>query len=423
MSYRFNTLVLAIILATASCGTESSSNIDGIAESYVTLALSLGEYDADYVDAYFGPEEWRDQALAQGLSVASIRERGESLLTQLGLIAPIGDELELLRFTYLEKQLGSLVARAEILGGQSMSFDEESLALYDAVAPHYPDAHFEAILSQIDSLLPGPGSLFQRYETFIAGYQIPPSVLDEVFQIAIHECRARTAQFIDLPAGESFTVEYVQDKPWSGYNWYQGDYRSLIQVNTDVPRHIGQAVSLACHEGYPGHHVYSMMLEHELVNERGWPEYSVYPLFSPQSLIAEDTANFGIELAFPREERVELAGLDPSTAHSYHAVEVLVGQLNFADNEAARMYLDGEANKEATADWLVQYAMIPVEETERKIRFYEQYRSYIINYNLGQELVRGFVDGDRADQSREDRWARFQKLLASPRLPGDLVQH
>jgi hypothetical protein len=142
-------------------------------------------------------------------------------------------------------------------------------------------------------------------------------------------------------------------------------------------------------------------------------------------------APIGDELAFPREERVEferdvlfpMAGLDPSTAHSYHAVEVLVGQLNFADNEAARMYLDGEANKEATADWLVQYAMIPVEETERKIRFYEQYRSYIINYNLGQELVRGFVDGDRADQSREDRWARFQKLLASPRLPGDLVQH
>jgi hypothetical protein len=57
-----------------------------------------------------------------------------------------------------------------------------------------------------------------------------------------------------LPAEESFTLEYVTNQPWSGYNWYKGHYTSLIQINTDLPVAISRALDLACHEGYPGHH-------------------------------------------------------------------------------------------------------------------------------------------------------------------------
>ena len=81
--------------------------------------------------------------------------------------------------------------------------------------------------------------------------------------------------------GESFTVEYVTGKPWGAYNWYQGDYRSQIQVNTDLLIYIDHAVDLACHEGYPGHHVYNALLEKHLGRDRGWVEYEVYLLFSP----------------------------------------------------------------------------------------------------------------------------------------------
>ena len=109
-----------------------------------------------------------------------------------------------------------------------------------------------------------------------------------------------------MPEGESFTIEYVNDKPWSGYNWYQGNSVSLIQVNTDFPIYISRAVDLGCHEGYPGHHTFNALLEKNLVNDAGWLEYSLYPLFSPQSLIAEGSGNYGINLAFPGEERVDL---------------------------------------------------------------------------------------------------------------------
>ena len=152
------------------------------------------------------------------------------------------------------------------------------------------------------------------------------------------------SKHVTLPATERFTVEYVTNKSWSGYNWYQGDFRSLIQVNTDLPIYIDRAIDLACHEGYPGHHVYNALLEKHLVRDRGWVEFTVYPLFSPQSLIAEGTANYGIEVAFPGRERVEFertvlfpaAGLDPSTAADYYEVQALVDQLAYAGNEAAR---------------------------------------------------------------------------------------
>ena len=103
--------------------------------------------------------------------------------------------------------------------------------------------------------------------------------LDAVFQAAIAAARASTLKHIALPAGESFTVEYVTDKPWGGYNWYQGNFHSLIQVNTSLPIYIDRAIDLAAHEGYPGHHVYNVLLEKNLLRDRGWVEFSLYPLF------------------------------------------------------------------------------------------------------------------------------------------------
>jgi hypothetical protein len=234
---------------------------------------------------------------------------------------------------------------------------------------------------------------------------------------------------VKLPADEHFTVEYVTNKSWSGYNWYQGGFRSLIQVNTDLPIYIDRAIDLACHEGYPGHHVYNALLEQHLVKERGWMEFSVYPLFSPQSLIAEGTANYGIEVAFPGQERVAfertrlfpLAGLDPARAAEYYDVMALVDQLSYAGNEAARRYLNGTITREQATAWLERYAMMPHDRAAQRVRFFDQYRSYVINYNYGKDLVRKYIEsrGGTADRP-ERRWQEFETLLSSPRLPSGL---
>jgi hypothetical protein len=224
-------------------------------------------------------------------------------------------------------------------------------------------------------------------------------------------------------------VEYVTHKPWGAYNWYQGHATSLIQVNTDLPIYIDRAIDLACHEGYPGHHVYNALLEAHLVRQRGWVEYSVYALFSPQSLIAEGTANFGIDVAFPGTDRLAferdrlypLAGLDPALAAKYTKVREVMDRLEYANNEAARRYLDGAIDRNTAVRWLERYAVMPHARAEKSVDFIEKYRSYVINYNLGKDLVRQYIDAHGGTESAPDRrWSEFARLLSSPRLPSGL---
>jgi hypothetical protein len=466
--------------------------LHGIAESYVKLVLAVGQHDANYVDAFYGPAEWQQAAAAAGKRpLAELGAEARSLLAALATLAPSavppgapgardkldamttasappaapatasappaapatasappaasgaasppaaggqdgGDsasELLRLRRRYLERQLSALAAHVEALSGARMSFDEESRALYDAVAPTWDAAHFQAILDRIDHLVPGDGPLATRIAAYRRRFVIPPDRVAAVFAAAIAECRRRTAAHVALPPGESFEVAYVKDKPWSGYNWYQGGYHSLIQVNTDLPIYIDRALDLAGHEGYPGHHVYNSLLEQHLVHERGWIELTVYPLFSPQSLIAEGTANFGIEVVFPGPERVAFerqvlypaAGLDPAGAAAYDQLQELLRESSYAGNEAARGYLDGKLSREAAQAWLERYGLMSPERAAQRLRFIDTYRSYVINYNYGLDLVRRYIEarGGTADHP-DRRWREFARLISSPRLPSDL---
>ena len=406
-----------------------ADSMNTIAERYVKLVLAMGQHDADYVDAYYGPAEWKKEAESKKLPLDEIAANAQSLTRELGAVPAGRDEMDRLRHQYLDKQLFALAARVRMLKGERLSFDEESKALYDAVAPTYPESHFKTILDKLEKRFPGDGPLVSRYDAFRRQFVIPADRLDAVFQAAIKGCRERTVAHITLPATESFTVEYVKNKTWSGYNWYQGNYRSLIQVNTDLPIFIDRAIDLACHEGYPGHHVYNALLEKHMVRDRSWPEFSVYPLFSPQSLIAEGTANFGIDVAFPGSERVRFekavlfpaAGLDPAKAETFYETLALVEELSYAGNEAARRYLNGEIDRAAAESWLERYELMPRDRAAQRVRFIDQYRSYVINYNLGKDMVRRYIEsqGGTADKPAE-RWKVFEKLLSSPRLPSSL---
>jgi hypothetical protein len=424
--FRFAPLLLLLFACASSYDPKPMNRA---AESYVKLVLAMGEHDADYVDAYYGPPEWRASIREKKPSIAEIHHGATALREELLAMQPPHDAMARFRLQYLTRQTEALIARAEILEGKKLTFDEESKALYDAVAPHNSEAYFEKLLGDLDRELPGKGSLASRLDEFKKDFVIPKDKLDAVFKAAIDGCRARTLQHMTLPAGETFTVEYVTNKSWSGYNWYQGHYRSLIQVNTDLPIYIDRAIDLACHEGYPGHHVYNSLLEKNLVRDRGWQEFSVYPLFSPQSLIAEGSANYGIDIAFPGHERAEwekthlfpIAGLDASKAEKYYRVQELVNKLGYSGNEAARRYLNGEITTEETVKWLEKYSLSTAARARQRLKFFDQYRSYVINYNLGKDLVRQYVER-HAGSSPEKRWRVFAELLASPRLPSDLLK-
>lgn len=405
--------------------------MNSIAEQYVKLVLAVGQHDGDYVDAYHGPLEWLDEAKAAKRSLTEILKKATETRTNLSAMQPpSSNQTELLRYQYLDGQLRALAARVEMLQGKKLSFDEESQALYDAVAPTHSEGYFKNILKEMDIKLPGSGSVQQRYEEFKNQFVIPKNKLDTVFKAAIEECRKRTHQYIDLPAHESFVVEYVTNKAWSGYNWFKGNAHSLIQMNTDLPIYIDRAVDLAAHEGYPGHHVYNALLEQNLLKKNGWMEFSIYALFSPQSLIAEGTANYGIDVVFCREERITferdvlfpLAGLDGSKVELYYDTHTLFTKLGYAGNEAARGYLDGTLTKDEAIQWLMDYALFSRERASQRIKFFDAYRSYVINYNLGQDMVKKYIESKGGTSERPGkRWEEFTKLISSPRLPSGLV--
>jgi hypothetical protein len=330
------------------------------------------------------------------------------------------------RVDHLVQRLGALNTRIALNKGERFFFDDESRRLFGAIAPDYDASHFEAILDDIDALLDGEGDLSARVNRFRDQFVIPENKLAAVFDAAIAECRRRTLLYIDLPANESFVLEYVNDKPWSGYNWYQGNSQSLIQINTDLPIFVSRAVDLGCHEGYPGHHTFNALLEKNLVEDLGWTEFSLYPLFSPQSLIAEGSGNYGVDLAFPGSERVEferevlfpLAGLDPADADRYYELLELLNRLDYAGNEAARDYLNGTIDREQAVQWLVDYSLSSPERARQRTRFFDTYRSYVINYNLGKDMVREYIERDTEDHAA--RWQKFEYLLSSPMSPADL---
>ena len=290
-----------------------------------------------------------------------------------------------------------------MLQGKRLTFDEESQALYDAVAPHHTEAEFAgSARASSRRKLPGDGPLIDRYESFKQALRHPARPARS--GVPGGDPRLpRSHAAVHRPAGRArrFTVEYVTGKSWSGYNWYQGNYRSLIQVNTDLPIYIDRAIDLACHEGYPGHHVYNALLEKHLVRDRGWIEFTVYPLFSPQSLIAEGTANYGIEVAFTKAERLQferdvlfpLAGLEHG-AGDRSTTRCSTSSISCRTPATKRRAATSTARSTRSAPpagWR-SYAMMPRARAEQRVKFFDQYRSYVINYNLGKDLVRAFVE-------------------------------
>ena len=418
-------LPIALVLALSAC-SKPAPDVDTLAQEYLFLELSMAQHDEAHVDAYFGPEAYRTEAEAAAMSMDDIRLAARDLSARLEALET-HDAILTLRIDGLIGRLQALDTRIAINQDDYPDFDAESEALFGSRAPQHDASHFQAILDKIDALLPGDGPLGKRVEDFNNQFVIPLDRLPAVFDAAMAECRKRTLEHIKLPEGESFTVEYVDDKPWSGYNWYQGNAQSLIQVNVDFPIYISRAVDLGCHEGYPGHHTFNALLETNLAEGKGWVEFSLYPLFSPQSLIAEGSGNYGIDLAFPGEERSRfekevlfpLAGLDAAHADLYYEIAELVAQLNFAGNEAARAYLNGKMTREEAAQWLQDYEMTPEDKSFQRTRFFDAYRSYVINYNHGKAIIADYVE--RGDADVNERWARFEKLLSSPLQPRDLL--
>ena len=423
-------LLPVITFGQNTTNTPGAAGLDQIAQDYVRLGLAIGQYDPDFVDAYYGPDSLKPVTVKQAVFPKdSFLNASNSLLRKLSAYSGKDTDKDVSRrANWIAGQLIATRRRIRIFSGEYASFDSEAKELFGIVPPSFTEDHFKSLVKQLDHLLPGKGTVNERFQSVANRFIIPRNKLDTLYAVAIAESRKRTLKHYKLPPTEDFRVEYVTNKPWSGYNWYQGNFKSLIQFNTDVSAFIEKAIDVACHEGYPGHHVYNTLLEKNLYRDRGQVEISLYPLFSPQSLIAEGSANYGINVVFPGAEKIQfaknvllpLAGLDTSGLSTYFKALEIRGKLQYVHTEVARRLINGKMTDKEAVRWTMEYGLFNESDAVRSLAFKKKYRSYVITYTFGQDLIRKYVESKGVADDREKRWQLFEWLLSNQVTAADL---
>ncbi|HYD71641.1 MAG TPA: hypothetical protein VEF55_00780 [Candidatus Binatia bacterium] len=421
-------VIASLLFLLAACATAPAppGDLNALAERFVRLSLEIGTHEEGYIDAYYGPAEWRTEAEASPRSVARLKTDADALRAELAAAAARApDAATARRARTLEVYASSARFRLDMIEGRRVPLADEAEALFNLRPDLRPLSSYDAALARVEAVVPGEGPLAQRVDAFLSHYSIPQDRLTPVMQAAIAECRRRTLAHFELPENERFEMELVSGVSWGAYNWYRGNNHSLIQINAGLPVRIDSAIGYGCHEGYPGHHVQGISAE-RLYRERGFVEYSVLPLFSPMGPLNEGAGNYGVELAFPGDEQAEferrvlypLAGLDPATAHALDAFDDAMDELDGVRLTIAAMYLGGEIDRERAIELTQRYQLMSRERAERTVAFAEQYRSYVINYSTGEDVVRAYIE--RAGPSPEARWRAYEDILNQPTLPEHL---
>lgn len=417
----------ALILAGCATPGAPTDSLDAVARDYVRLQLAIGQKEDGYIDAYYGPADLKaeGEAIGKAESVPQLAARVDALSARVAALGPTAYQDNARRARYLQAQLTAARTRLRMLQGEKLSFADEAEGLFGVRPQLKPLEAYDPVLAEIERLVPGEGPLWKRVDDFNDRFVIPKERLKPVFDAAIAECKARTEKYIKSPPGERFDMAFVTGKSWSGYNYYLGNYASRIEINTDLPIRISRAADLGCHEGYPGHHLLNALLEQKLTRGRGWIEFSVYPLYSPQSLIAEGTANYGIELAYPGPEKAAyearvlypLAGLPAAEAERYDRLHKATKALAGARMTIAQMFLDGRIGEDEAVRLAQKYQLISEARAKQSVAFTKGYRTYVINYGLGEQMVAADVEAYPAPLAR---WKRFEQIISQPTLPADL---
>ncbi len=407
--------ILCVLGCASACSVRPS--LDDAARHYVQLAVALGERDPDAIDFYAGPAEAVAELRRRPPPLDAIRRDAHALALRLSnlRVAPA----ETGRAAALAADLNAIEARVDLLTGVKRSFDAESLGFF-GIAPGPDDpSRLEEIRSQIADRVGGSGRLADRYAAFAGRFIVPSERLPAVMQAALDECRRRTVAHVAMPAGEHAALVFVRDKPWAGFSRYLGGARSAIQINADFQFTVDQALQLACHEGYPGHHARSARLAPGVDQAR--PERLVQLTFSPEGLESESAAMLATDVAFAAGERVAferdrlfpLAGLDAAGAAAHIAVERLAGDLQIAQAGIARRYLDGELEFARAVAALEAQALVP--RAEPLVKYLNRYRTYLTTYTTGrQRLAARFAACAGADPADAVRWRCFENVT-SPR--------
>lgn len=399
-------------------------------EDYIVLGLELDKHISGLVDAYFGPLDIADKIRAlPPVEPAELAERARMLLGSLD----VGERLDdgpyaqsPQRRKWLRYQLVGLLTTAEKLSGVPIDYVTEVERCYGVLPRRVSKDEIEEAISILNRIIPGMGDLRNRLWEYRESFVVPPDKLSGILGDLSEVLRSRTNELFGLPEGEAVTFEVVTSKPWSGFNYYLGDLRSKVAINADLPILSTSLAHLVAHEAYPGHHTEHSRKEVGLVRKRRQLEESIFLVGTPQCLIAEGLADFGLEILLGCEQFKVVSELmrkrginfpDQELEETKGAFETL-GKVRA--NAAWDLHQDGVPKEEVVVS-MERDALLPRVRAEKSVEFLTDptWRAYITCYVEGYQLVRSFV-GDPELFAIAQRVSNFTRLISEQLSPADL---
>jgi hypothetical protein len=395
--------------------------LDALGTEYLTLSLEIERLFPGFVDAYMGPAALKTRANSGDLpDPKALLDRAERLLTDVRI-----SEYDDNRMEYLRAQITGIITTCRKLAGDEIPYVDEVRDSFDIHVESVPDAELDASLAELAAVLPGEGSVRERQIAYRQQFVVDQPIAARLIDLCLTETRSRTEQIIELPAGDSVEIAFVSGQPWSGYNWYLGDAKSRVDINTDLPIHATSLPSLVAHEAYPGHHTEHALKDLWLYHGRGFAEQAIQLINTPECVISEGIAVLAEDFAFGDGQAEWMANVlmpeaglrfDPDV---YRRAQVAGRRLRAVASNAALLYhRDGRSEREVV-QYLEHYGLTTEAEAAKRFSFISDplWRPYIFTYSVGRELLSAWLD----QVEGEDRLARFRQLLTEQVTPSQIA--
>jgi hypothetical protein len=411
-------------------GMDAGTDSESLIRDYLLLGLRFDRLEEGYVDSFTGDPQLRRQVAAEPApDPADLTRQAQRLLAQVP-----GSGLEPARADYLSAHLKALACAGRKFAGEQVGFVEEVREYFDVdIAKgdpqRYRDAH-----RLLDEVVGGTGSLAERMQAYRSAEEIPPQRLEEAIHAFSSALRDRVRATYPLPERETITYEVVTDKPWSGFNYYLGDYKSTVAVNADLKQQMSNLPRLVAHESYPGHHTEHCRKEAGLVEGKGHAEQTIFLVNTPQCLMAEGLADLALYAvmgdgtsgatgnregwgAWAQEIYADL-GL---RFDGERAVAVAEASAALADvrQDAALMLHDEHRDVDEVVSYLSTWLLTSESRARQMLKFLSSplWRAYTSTYVEGYRLLRAWLDARPAEVSLTER---FGRLLDEPLIPSTL---
>lgn len=390
-----------------------------LTREYLLLGLRFDRIESGYVDAFTGDPALRRRVENEPMpEPAALARQAETLLAAL----PSG--LPEARADYLRVHLRALACAGRKFAGEQVGFIDEVRDYFDVDIAKGDTDRYRQAHARLDEALGGTGPLADRMAAHRRAEEIPPERLEAAIHAFSSALRDRVRAHFPLPETETVTYEVVTDRPWSGFNYYHGDYRSTVAVNADLKQLMSNLPRLVAHESYPGHHTEHCRKEAGLVAQLGQVEQTIFLVNTPQCLMAEGLADLALYAAvgpgwggWAAEIYADLGlRFDGERAE---AVSEAAAALADVRQDAALMLHDEHRDADEVADYLRRWLLVPDDRARQTLRFLSSplWRAYTSTYVEGYRLLRSWLD---AAPAGVDLTERFGRLLDEPLIPSSL---